>query len=93
MLCVPDYNLCRCWARSTDLRDLEILLARFRHQKIARPSRDCSSFDDEIAQVPSRDRADWYFAPTIDTQYKLKFSIYNEHQIPPFFQGKSVTWT
>ena len=34
------YRHCRCWARSTEPRDLEMVLARSRHQKIAHPPRD-----------------------------------------------------
>ena len=40
------------WARTSDLRDLEISLARSRHQKIARPSRDCSgNLEMELLQL------------------------------------------
>ena len=40
---ILSFFLCICWARSIDPRHLEMILARTRHQKIARPSRDCSN--------------------------------------------------
>ena len=37
------------------------------------------SFDDEIAQVPSRDGADRYFAPNIDTSASYKCTLHHNY--------------
>ena len=45
------------------------------------------SFDDEIAQVKSRDRANRYFAPNINTKLYYK-TLVNEKYIKPYTEKK-----